>query len=132
MFDNSRLKRIEIIAIACALFAAGILSGYFIGKGVGPKTVSIEVSESAKSVNESAPVDKGETEVKTDNLVKKVNINTATNEELCALPGIGEVLSDRIITYRSEVGKFDKIEDIMKVHGIGTSIYESIKDYIFV
>jgi len=61
-----------------------------------------------------------------------ININTATAEELCSLPGIGEVLSEQIIAHRSEHGLFASIEDIMDVSGIGFAKYENIKNYITV
>ena len=59
-----------------------------------------------------------------------VNINTATAEELCALPGIGEVLAGKIITYRNEHGQFKNIDEIMNVSGIGTGKFEKIKNCI--
>jgi competence ComEA-like helix-hairpin-helix protein len=62
----------------------------------------------------------------------KININTATVEELCALPGIGEVLAERIIDYRRQNGDFEFIEDIMEVKGIGEGIFAKIRDYITV
>ena len=61
----------------------------------------------------------------------KVNINTASKETLESLPGVGEVLGDRIIEYRKN-SKFTSIEDIMKVSGIGSKKYEDIKDLITV
>lgn len=61
-----------------------------------------------------------------------VNINTARLDELQTLPGIGEILGQRIIDYRIEHGQFYYIEEIMLVSGIKDSIYEQIKDYITV
>ena len=58
-----------------------------------------------------------------------VNINTASKEELKTLSGIGDVIADRIIEYRS-TRKFSKKEDIMSVNGIGNAIFEKIKDEI--
>ena len=62
----------------------------------------------------------------------KVNINTATLEELDNLPGIGPSLAERIIEYREENGKFKSIEDIQNVKGIGESKYNDIKEKIIV
>jgi competence protein ComEA len=61
-----------------------------------------------------------------------VNINTATLDELNALPGIGPTIAQKIIDYRTTNGAFSTIEDIMKVSGIGPSIFEDIKDLITV
>ena len=60
-----------------------------------------------------------------------VNINTADKEQLKTLSGIGDVIADRIIEYRS-TARFNKKEDIMSVKGIGSAIYEKIKDRIIV
>ena len=49
-----------------------------------------------------------------------------------ALPGIGEVLAQRIVDYRSENGPFRRIEDLLKVSGIAPATFEKIKDYITV
>lgn len=64
--------------------------------------------------------------------IEKVNINTANETELQEIPGIGQSIASKIIAYRKENGKFDSIEDIKKVSGIGTSKYNSIKNYICV
>jgi competence protein ComEA len=53
----------------------------------------------------------------------KVSINSANKPELDSLPGIGPVLADRIIKYRSANGPFTAIEDLLKVSGIGESIF---------
>jgi len=62
----------------------------------------------------------------------KVNINTATAEELTVLKYVGETLSQRIVEYREEHGAFESPEDIMKVRGVGQRIYEANKDIITV
>ena len=60
----------------------------------------------------------------------KVNINTATQEELDTLPGIGPSIASKIIDYREQNGKFNSIEEIKEVSGIGDAKYEKIKDSI--
>ena len=64
------------------------------------------------------------------NVNSKVNINTASKEELDTLPGIGPSTAEKIINYRKEKGKFKSIEEIKDVSGIGDSKYENIKDMI--
>lgn len=59
-----------------------------------------------------------------------VNINTATQTELETLPGIGPSLALRIIEYRKENGKFNNIEEIKNVKGIGEAKYDDIKNHI--
>ncbi len=60
----------------------------------------------------------------------KVNINTATEDELTTLKGVGPSKAQKIIEYRNTYGKFEKIEDIMNVSGIKEGSYNKIKDYI--
>jgi competence protein ComEA len=62
----------------------------------------------------------------------KVNINTATAEELDTLPGIGPAFAQRIIEYREANGPFESIEGIINVSGIGDATFEKIKDRITV
>lgn len=62
----------------------------------------------------------------------KININTASKNLLVSINGIGDKIAERIIKYREENGKFETIEDIMKINGIGDSKFEDIKDYITV
>lgn len=59
-----------------------------------------------------------------------LNINTATAEELTALPGIGDVLAQRIVAYRDAHGGFTSVEEIMNVSGIGQKRFESLRDFI--
>lgn len=60
----------------------------------------------------------------------KVNINTASKEDLMTITGIGETRAESIITYRQDIGVFQKIEDIMNVSGIKEGLYSKIKDQI--
>ncbi len=62
----------------------------------------------------------------------KVNINTATLNELDSLPGIGPSTAQKIIDYREENGNFKTIEDLQNVKGIGDAKFEEIKDKIIV
>ena len=60
----------------------------------------------------------------------KTDINTAPEEELDELPGVGETLAEDIIAYREANGGFESIEEIMNVDGIGESLFAGMKDMI--
>jgi competence protein ComEA len=62
----------------------------------------------------------------------KININTASVTELQQLPRVGPKVAQRIVDYRDKHGKFNRIEEIMKVQGIGEKTYEQLKDQITV
>lgn len=66
----------------------------------------------------------------TTNKNNKVSINTASKEELQNLEGIGESKAKAIVEYRNQNGKYRQIEDLLKVNGIGESLFEKIKDNI--
>lgn len=61
-----------------------------------------------------------------------ININTASVEELQKLEGIGSSIALRIVVYRKENGKFNSIDDLRNISGIGDSKFEKIKDNIYV
>lgn len=60
----------------------------------------------------------------------KINLNTASEEELCTLNGIGKKRAADIIRYREEHGAFANIEEIMNVNGIKQSLFAKIREYI--
>jgi comEA protein len=67
-----------------------------------------------------------------DTPAKKININSASAKELQTLPQVGAVVAQRIIDYREKHGKFSKIEEIMKVKGIGEKMFQKLKPLITV
>lgn len=73
-----------------------------------------------------------ENAVPSNNSSQTININKATEKEFETLPGIGPSLASKIIEYRNQNGKFESIEDIKNVNGIGDNKYEKIKDLITV
>jgi competence protein ComEA len=64
--------------------------------------------------------------------LQKIDINRAEAWLLEALPGIGEVIAQRIVDYRSDNGPFRIIEDLLKVSGIGPATFENMKQYVTV
>ena len=63
---------------------------------------------------------------------KKININTASLTKLQELPRVGEKIAQRIIDFRKEHGNFKRIEEIMKVKGIGEKTFEQLRPLITV
>jgi comEA protein len=63
---------------------------------------------------------------------EKININTASVAELEELPGIGREKAEAIVAFRENNGTFRSIEDLLYVPGIGSAIFEKIKDQITV
>ena len=76
----------------------------------------------------STGVENGTSE-KTSKSLDTIDINSCSKEELCSLPGIGDVISTRILEYREE-NVFKSIEDVMNVSGIGDKKFEGIKELI--
>lgn len=62
--------------------------------------------------------------------LKFVNINTAGKEELTILPGIGDVLAERIVEYRRNYGNIKDVEDLLNIKGIGKKKLENIENFI--
>jgi len=62
----------------------------------------------------------------------KVNLNTATLEQLQTLPGVGPVLAQSIVDYREQTGPFGSVEDLKKVSGIGDTRFARLKDSVCV
>ncbi|MBO6301801.1 MAG: helix-hairpin-helix domain-containing protein [Ruminiclostridium sp.] len=61
---------------------------------------------------------------------EKININTATLEELVSLNGIGEVTASNIIEYRDTYGGFISIDELVNVNGIGEKLLKKIRPYL--
>ena len=62
----------------------------------------------------------------------KFNLNEVSWEALTLIPGIGENTAKKIIMYRLKNGKFYRVEDVLKVKGIGRKTYEKLKPYVYV
>ncbi|MCI7244028.1 MAG: helix-hairpin-helix domain-containing protein [Lachnobacterium sp.] len=89
---------------------------------------TIPTKEEADAVESADSGDGHASQVQDD----KVHINTAGIEELMKLPGVGQARAEAIISYREEHGTFVSPEDIMKVSGIKTALFEKMKDNIAV
>ena len=100
--------------------------GHYIIPKVGEETKDTVVNDNEYR-NENNTLN--EPESNNDN---KININTADLSELDSLPGFGQVTAQKIIEYRQEYTKFNSIEELMNIKGIGEKKFNNVKDYIYV
>jgi len=114
------------ILLSTIFLFIGIMIGVFIGSGTDGDAIQLTKTD-ISIIDGPAP-----TTAYYDEVIGRVNINTATAEELSSIPGIGKVTAQRIIEYRRKYGKFYSINDLLKVKGIGASSLEEIKPYITV
>lgn len=119
-----------LLAVVTALFV-GFTLGLFVGRNSGSGTVTLAVSPQMQTAPTTAATAAAET-VPDETVSFPVNINTADVDTLTALPGIGQVLAERIVAYRRQNGSFRAIEEITKVEGIGEKKAEAILDLITV
>lgn len=117
----------QILVTLTAVFAAFTL-GFLLGRNDRRGDVVLSIpSAMQEPVPTSAPTLPAVTETQTE---FPIDLNTATEEQLRLLPGIGEVLARRIVAYREENGSFQAVEELLNVEDIGEKRLEGILDYI--
>ena len=100
-----------------------VISGVFWRVGPKPSSADYTVTTERTAVGVTPAAG-------TEAAAGRVNLNTASAEELQSLPGIGEVLAARIIEYREQSGPFACPEELMAVKGIGESLFDAVSGQI--
>ena len=108
--------------VLAALLCLSLLLGFFLGS-LNARRRSAEVTVSARApaeeLSRSLPAE-----------TAPVNINTADEDLLQTLPGIGPALAARIVAYREEHGGFQYLYELTDVKGIGTAKFEALQGLI--
>lgn len=103
--------------------AAAFLLGFFVGRNQHQQPIRME--SLTPTVSTTVPDTTAAPRIEFP-----IDLNSATMEELMALPGIGEVLALRILKYREKNGPFTSVDDLSNVSGLGQKRLEELKDYI--
>lgn len=116
------MKKLRVSPALLALCAAVLLfvGAFFLGRAsaLGEARITVQRAAPALQIDGS-----GE---------GKLCLNTATREELLALPGVGEKTADRILSYRDTYGRFSAVEQLLDVEGIGPTLLEQLRGLVTV
>ncbi len=141
---NLKYNHEKILIIVALVLCAGILfyNAFFIPTISIPSVIYVDSNTQGSAADSTSYTTETGVNLSTSNVNNaestgsdslKVNINTATAEELDEkLNGIGPTTAKKIIDYRTKIGKFSDIEEIKNVSGIGEKTFEKFKDMICV
>lgn len=125
-------KKVAWAIYAVLVLAAVFALGWFLGSSRTPAQIQVTVAETAQAAAPKSETSSTAPAVKSEDGPVIVDLNTADQEDLETLPGIGPELAARILAYRETIGAFVSKEQIMDVEGIGEKRYADMEQLITV
>lgn len=123
-----KIRWYEVLVFTLMLiFMLCFALGYFAARGT-ERSVSVERGTAYELPAELTEEPEGKEKQGT----RRIDLNTATQSELETLPGIGSVLAENIIQYRTEHDGFSSVDELKEVSGIGGDTLENLREYITV
>lgn len=104
--------------------------GFFLGRYNHTEEITVSVPERFMTIPAAQTEPEPEISKSTAVISFPISLNDAEMEELLAIPGIGTVLAERILSYRSENGPFSSPEELLNVDGIGKKRLDDMIDFI--
>lgn len=137
------MRRKTEFAVFALLAALGLfLAGIFVGRRTQRGLVVRGSASSQSDGTDGLPLEQAAQESRAFDLTAlptldagvtyPLDLNTASLEELCTLPGIGEARAGRIIAYREQTGGFRSVDELTQIEGIGQGLLDDIIDYVTV
>ena len=106
------------LVLICVIAAMLFSLGYVIGRLHRSVVVSLPKTQIEEPALQAEP--------------GKLDLNSATKDELMLLPGVGEKTADAILAYREDVGSFISVDELLSVNGLGEKKLEAIRPYVTV
>lgn len=123
---RNQIKRIGILAALCALLVTGATTW-----------LSVTPASAAPATVVTAPADDGDAgdappakHGKASDLTGKLNLNSASSDELQLLPGVGPAKADRVVAWRKAHGDFKRVADLRKVKGFGYKTLKKLEKWL--
>ncbi len=140
MSEDKVVRTAVFLTILCSIFVIGFSAG----KRSGREGVVLVSSVPSVSSETDVRDDNADSFVLDDSAVSAVSgsefsdneilidLNTASVEQLTTVPGIGEATASKIVEYRSKIGKFESVDELIEVKGIGEKKLEVLRNYFTV
>jgi len=130
LFTDQEKTIIRFLAGILLLGSAVTVYRHYRGDQLPEPTVDLDLLEEKTALAQEKLAETRPAEKEQIQFSKFININKSNKAELMSVPGIGPVMAERILRFRSDFGPFSSIEDLKQVKGIGEKKFEKIKQYL--